>query len=170
MDDPDKEAFVTKPRNHVVIQCLIATLAVAVILLSVANLTHALIIGALGSSAFIVLGMPSSRTACPKKLIGGHLMGLVSGALSYYVFLSLLRQSFDISPQLYLIPVAAALAVGLSLFLMVVTHTEHPPAAGTALSVVVMGWSYQLAAFVLLSMLGLAATRKLLKRHLRDLV
>jgi membrane protein implicated in regulation of membrane protease activity len=63
-----------------------------------------------------------------------------------------------------------ALAVGLSLFLMSLTNTEHPPAAGTALGIVVQPWSYQIVIFVLVSVISLAIIRRLLSRYLRDLI
>ena len=63
-----------------------------------------------------------------------------------------------------------ALAVGLSIFLMVVTNTEHPPAAGTALGIVGHAWSYQVVIFVLLCAIGLAIVRRLLRSRLKDLV
>ena len=62
-----------------------------------------------------------------------------------------------------------ALSVGLSIFLMTVTNTEHPPAAGTALGIVAHGWSYQVVIFVMASAVSLAIIRRLLRRYLRDL-
>lgn len=62
-----------------------------------------------------------------------------------------------------------ALAVGLSIFLMAITNTEHPPAAGTALGVVAHAWSYQIVVFILLCAVSLAIVRRLFSSHLRDL-
>ena len=62
-----------------------------------------------------------------------------------------------------------ALAVGLSIFLMTVTNTEHPPAASTALGVVAHVWSYEVVIFILLAAISLAIVRRLLRSHLRDL-
>ena len=52
---------------------------------------------------------------------------------------------------------------------MAVTNTEHPPAAGTALGIVAHVWSYQIVIFVLVSAIGLAIVRRLLRGYLRDL-
>ena len=64
----------------------------------------------------------------------------------------------------------SALAVGLSIFLMAITNTEHPPAASTTLGVVAHAWSYQIVIFVLLCAICLAVARRLLRRYLKDLV
>jgi CBS-domain-containing membrane protein len=63
-----------------------------------------------------------------------------------------------------------AIAVGLSIFLMVITNTEHPPAAGTALGIAAHTWSYQVVLFILLSVISLAVIRALLRSRMKDLV
>ncbi len=62
-----------------------------------------------------------------------------------------------------------AFAVGLSIFIMVATDTEHPPAAGTALGVVTLGFSMKLILTVLISISFLAGVHYLFKNRLRDL-
>ena len=62
-----------------------------------------------------------------------------------------------------------ALAVGLSIFIMTVTNTEHPPAAGTALGIVAHGWTNETIIFILVCVVCLAVVRRLLGRHLVDL-
>ncbi len=160
-------AFLRKPRYYI-IQSLLATATVAVILYFVEVLTHAAIVAAIGSSAFIVFAIPHSITAQPRKLIGGHIVGLLSGTFCYYVFLSGSLGTL-ITGWEFTTLFIYALAVGLSIFLMAITNTEHPPAAGTALGVVAHVWSYQVVAFVLLAAIGLAIIRRLLRRYLRDL-
>ena len=39
-----------------------------------------------------------------------------------------------------ILDMAAALSVGLGMLLIVVTNTEHPPAAATTLGLVIQGW------------------------------
>ncbi|MBI4283079.1 MAG: HPP family protein [Chloroflexi bacterium] len=152
-----------------IIQSLFAVVALAVILYFVKVLTHAAIVAALGSSAFIVFAMPHYVTAQPRKLIGGHAVGLLSGTFCYYVFLSgtigELITSWEFTTLLIY-----ALAVGLSIFLMAITNTEHPPAASTALGIVTNAWSSQVVIFILLSAVGLAVARRLLAGYLRDLI
>ena len=52
---------------------------------------------------------------------------------------------------------------------MVITNTEHPPAAATALGIVTGGWSVEVVIFILLSAVSLAIIRRLLRGYLRDL-
>ena len=162
------KSFVEKPKRYI-IQGLMATLVTAIILYFVEVLTHAVIVAALGASTFIVFAMPHSITARPRRLIGGHIVGLICGSLCYYVFhagpLGELAANWE-----FIYYVSCALAVGLSIFLMTITNTEHPPAAATAVSMVVYGWSYQIVLFVLLSAIGLAVARRLLMPRLVDLI
>ena len=162
------KSFKRAPKGYI-IQSLLAVVTVALILYFVEVLTHAAIVAALGASAFIVFAMPHSNTAQTRRLIGGHIVGLLSGTFCYYAFLTgplgkLINGGEFIPLFIY------ALAVGLSIFLMVVTNTEHPPAAGTALGIVAHTWSYQVVIFVLLCAVGLAIIRGLLRSRLKDLV
>ena len=69
--------------------------------------------------------MPKMVTANPRNVIGGHATGLIIGSLCF-----LIPHSTVINAAL-----SCSLAVGLVIFLMVVTDTEHPPAAATALRI-----------------------------------
>jgi len=150
-------------------QSLLATVALAIILNFVKVLTHAAIVASLGASTFIVFAMPHWVTARPRRLIGGHVVGILSGTICYYAFLTGPIGRLVTNWEFATLGVYA-LAVGLSLFLMALTNTEHPPAAGTALGIVVQPWSYQIVIFVLASVISLAIIRRLLSRYLRDLI
>lgn len=155
-------------KNYIT-QSLLATVALAIILYFVKVLTHAAIVASLGASTFIVFAMPHWVTARPRRLIGGHVVGILSGTICYYVFLTGPVGRLVTNWEFATLGVYA-LAVGLSLFLMALTNTEHPPAAGTALGIVVQPWSYQIVIFVLVSVISLAIIRRLLSRYLRDLI
>ncbi len=140
------KSFIKNPKSYI-IQSLLAVIAIAIILYFVEVLTHAAIVAALGSSTFIVFAMPHTIAAQPRRLIGGHAVGLISGTIGYYLFLNgplgALAASWEfVTWGVY------ALSVGLSIFLMTITNTEHSPAAGTA---------------------SLAIIRRLLRRYLKDL-
>ncbi|HUV56738.1 MAG TPA: HPP family protein [Dehalococcoidales bacterium] len=167
MEIVDK-SFVRKPRSYIV-QSLLAVIAVAIILYFIEILTHAVIIAALGASTFIVFAMPNSVTAQPRRLIGGHAVGLICGTICYYAFLAGPLGRLALNWE-FITWLACALAVGLSIFVMTITNTEHPPASATALSVVIYGWSFKLTIFVLAGAIGLAIARKLLGSRLKDLV
>jgi len=155
--------------KHYITQSLLATVALAIILYFVKILTHAAIVASLGASTFIVFAMPHWVTARPRRLIGGHVVGILSGTFCYYAFLTGPVGKLITNWEFTTLCVYA-LAVGLSLFLMTITNTEHPPAAGTALGIVAQPWSYQIVIFVLLSVVGLAIVRRLLGSRLRDLI
>ena len=90
----------------------------------------------IASSTFTVFVVPNSVAATPRKVIGGHLLAAFIGTL-----IALILQSPPLIQVIvenrYFLDVAAALSVGIGIFLMVVTNTEHPPAAGTSLGLVI---------------------------------
>lgn len=145
--------------KNYVLQSLLATLALLVTLLAF-NLRQAAIITSIGATVFIVFAMPDRPSARPRHVIGGHLIGIISGSLL----------SFVPHPSPAATIVVYSLAVGLSVFLMSVTDTEHPPAAGTALSVVIDGFSFDLVLALLISVVLLALLHRLLRPLLKDLV
>jgi CBS-domain-containing membrane protein len=104
--------------------------------------------------------MPSSVTSSPRNVIGGHMIGLAFGSV-----FALLPQDTGLGQDaLY------ALAVGCSILTMAVTNTEHPPAAGTALGVVIAGFSGRVVLGVLLGVAILSVIHRLLRPLLRDLI
>lgn len=161
------KAFIRAPKSYI-LQSLFAVLALAIILYFVEVLTHAAVVAALGSTAFIVFAMPHSITARPRRLVGGHIVGLLSGTFCHYVFLVGPLGKMVMGREFLTLSVYA-LAVGLAIFLMAITNTEHPPAAGTALGIVAHQWSSPVVVFILLAVIGLAIVRWLLRGYLRDL-
>lgn len=83
-----------------------------------------LIIGSFGASAVLIYGAINSPLAQPRNLIGGHLLSAVVGVSVYKLF-----------PE-YII-FASALAVSLSILVMQITLTLHPPGGATALIAVI---------------------------------
>jgi CBS-domain-containing membrane protein len=152
---------------HYVLQSLLATFTLFVVLL-VLRFNTPLIIAALGSSAFIVFAMPKNITAQPRNVIGGHFVGIISGSICASLLLV-----FGSDPELILI-LAAASSVGLSIFIMVVTDTEHPPAGSTALAFVLhVGEAGDLIAFtlvILVSAVIISGVKHVLNPKLKDLV
>lgn len=160
-------SFIKSPRNYIV-QSLIAVVAVTCVLGFVEILTNAAIVAGIAASTFIVFAMPNSITARPRRLIGGHVVGLICGIICYHLFIvGPLERIF--SHYQYLLLLVCALTVGLSIFMMTATNTEHPPAASTALGIVLEGWSYKLILFILLYMIILAVVKWLLRSYLKNL-
>jgi CBS-domain-containing membrane protein len=85
------------------------------------------------TSIVTVLGSPKAEPAQPRALVGGHLVSTLVGLLIVKLC----------GPA----PWAAALAVGLAMVAMHLTHTFHPPAGIDPLVVVVndMSWSFLVA-------------------------
>lgn len=144
--------------KNYVFQSLFATLAIFIVLLFL-GLQNAVIIASIGSTAFIVFAMPKNITARGRNVIGGHLVGIICGSLSALIP----HPSFFHSIVIY------SLAVGLSIFIMVITDTEHPPASGTALGVAITGFSLSVTVAVITSVVILSLVHHYFKRYLKDL-
>ena len=141
-----------------VLQSMLATVAVFIALYFL-SMQHAVIIASLGATAFIVFAMPENITAQTRNVIGGHIVGLFCGFL-----FSLIPHSSLLSSLL-----VYSSAVGASIFIMVVTDTEHPPASGTALGVVMTGITLNVLIAVVLSIIILSVIHRLCKPYLKDL-
>lgn len=142
-------------------QSLLASIVIAVIFW-ILHMQEAVIIASIGASAFIVFTLPNTPTAKSRRVIGGHMIGLLCGSLASIII-----------PQTVTTPVIVieyALAVGFSIFLMVALDFEHPPAAGTALGVAISQFSPDVAITVLTSSILLSIARRVLKKYLRDLL
>jgi len=148
-------------------QCLAATLVVFGILLVFNVYTEIVVIAALGSTVFTLFAMPSQVTAQPRNVIGGHVVGLLVGGLCYAILVHA-PQAILGSGLLLLFLIAGS--IGLSTFVMVLTDTEHPPAAGTALFMVMAGWSLANVLPLILLVVALVGATQLLKPWMRDLV
>lgn len=144
--------------KNYIFQSFLATLVIFIVLLCL-SLEHAVIIASIGATAFIIFAMPKNITAKPRRVIGGHLVGLFSGSLCALIS----QPSFLYSILVY------SLAVGLSIFVMVATDTEHPPAAGTALGIVIRGFSFNVTIAVITSVIILSLVHHFLKPILKDL-
>jgi CBS-domain-containing membrane protein len=161
------KTFLKKPGSYI-IQSLLAVIAVAVILYFVETITQAAIVAALGASSFIVFAMPKTVAAEPRRLIGGHITGIVCGLVCYYgCYTSPTETFFNSNEIIHWLP--AAFAVGLSIFLMTIFNFEHPPAAGTALGIVAHEWTWETIVFIVVFAINLAIIGILLKKYLKNL-
>lgn len=78
------------------------------------------LIGSFGASAVLVYGVINSPLAQPRNVIGGHVICAVTGVVIHRL----------IPGQLWL---SSSLSVSLSIVLMQITKTLHPPGGATAL-------------------------------------
>ena len=140
------------------IQSFLATLVLFVILLCL-QLQNSIVTASIGATAFIIFTMPDSPAANTRNVIGGHLLGLGFGSAC-----ALIPHSLWFHATLIY-----SLAVGLSIFSMVVLDMEHPPAAGTALGMAINGASWKISIALLASVVILSAAHKFCRPILRDI-
>lgn len=98
-----------------------------------------LLIGSFGATAVLIFGATNSPLAQPRNLIFGHLISAFIGVLIHKL----------IPDQIWL---SSALAVSLSIVMMQITKTMHPPGGATALianigseKIKALGFSYVLS-------------------------
>ena len=165
--------------KNYVFQSLLATVSIFLVL-TILDMDEAVLIASLGATAFVVFALPEKITAQPRNVIGGHFVGLICGFLGVMI-LHLLPVSINIVEN-----AIYALTVGLSIFIMTITDTEHPPAAGTAMGVVLKGFAehpstgnavmdlvksmnLQIMIQVMVFAVIFSVIRLVLRKHLRDL-
>jgi CBS-domain-containing membrane protein len=141
--------------KYYILQSLLAAIVLFILVLILGEY-KLVVISAMGATAFIVFAMPKAVSAQTRNVIGGHLVGLAAGGVFCLTALPLF--------------VEYPLALGLAFLLMVALDVEHPPAAGTALAVVINEVSLDAFITIMLSAVILSQCRYYLRNHLRDLV
>lgn len=147
-----------------IIQTLLMGFSVMGILVLLDLFAEAAMIASFGASSFIVFTIPHNNIARAKYVIGGSSLGILT-AFIMHIF-SLLT---GINQSKYGI-IYGAIAVTISMFLMVITDTEHPPGAGLALGLMLDGFDYRTAIITFLALVMLSLVRKLLSPLLIDLL
>ena len=154
---------------HYISQCGLASLSLILILIIGDTLLRAAIVVGVASSAFTIFVIPESVAATPRKVIGGHLVaGLIGAGVSY--ILQIPGLEIYASETRYIVDIAAALSVGIGIFFMVVTNTEHPPAAGTSLGLVIYGFDWTSVVFIISSAILLSLVRIVLRPRMINLL
>ena len=86
-----------------------------------------------GSTVVIVFGYPNNEFAQPKNIFFGHLLTSSVGV----IFLTFFEVNF----------ITIAIAVGISVMLMIAFKITHPPAGGNPIAVMLGGVSFQFLIF-----------------------
>jgi CBS-domain-containing membrane protein len=159
---------VKKNLGRYLLQCFLATLTILAVLLFLDVLTETAIIAALGASAFIVFTMPKTYSSDPRRLVGGYVVGILIGILFNQIS-NLEQTKYLFFNETTSLVVFGAAAVGIAIFIMAITNTEHAPAAGIALGLVINQWTYLTIAFILIAIVWMAGVRRILKPHLMNL-
>ena len=158
-----------KDRLKYIFQCCLATLTILAVLIFLDVLNEAALITALGASAFIVFTMPTQYSSDPRRLIGGYIVGLIVGFIFYILLKSTISTNLFENEMTILI-VFGAISVGFAILIMAVTNTEHAPAAGIALGLVINKWDYLTIIFIIIAIVWLASIRIILKKYMMDLI
>ncbi len=126
-------------KKQYISQCLLATVALMIIMAYVEFVVDTVTVASLGATSFILFTMPHTHRSKPRYILGGYGIGSIVGVLC----------SLIIGLNTFVTPVVlGALAVGLCMFLMVILNFEHPPAAGFALGIVIEGFDLKTVLFV----------------------
>ena len=152
-----------------IFQCFLATLTIFAVLIFLDVLKETAIITALGASAFIVFTMPTQYSSDPRRLIGGYIVGLIVGFVFFLISQSEIKNILAFSDTATLV-IFGAIAIGFAIFIMAVTNTEHAPAAGIALGLVINRWDYLTIIFIVIAILWVASIRLILRGYLMDLI
>ncbi|WP_049928130.1 HPP family protein [Halopiger goleimassiliensis] len=92
----------------------------------------------LGPSAFVLALFQDSDAASPRRVIGGHAIGVVAGLLAYHLLagdVSMTAATAPASLDGLRLAASGVLATTLTAGGMLVTETRHPPACATTLIV-----------------------------------
>ncbi len=106
------------PKEYGTKAIVLAGIGGIIAIASVALLTHLtqyiLVLGSFGATCVLVFGFPEVPFSQPRNTIAGHFIASLTGLLFYHF----------ISTEWW----SLALAVGISIMLMMFTRTVHPPA------------------------------------------
>ncbi len=161
---------------HILWQPLLAILVVGVLLYvlrgaAAGSLTWAVGAGAISSSACLVFGTPSARSARAQNILGGYAIAIICGLLVQFCIIHVNTICLDFwHCQTALPSFVFATVVGLVLIAMSCFHCQHPPAAGLALVVALDIGHYGVLAIITIAALVLATLKIVLQSYLRDLV
>lgn len=148
--------------KNYIFQSLAATAVVFLLMLFINLQENPIIIASIGATTFVVFATPKSDFARPRSIIGGHLTGLLCGLLGSLI-------PHESANVIIISSLIYACSIGAAIFVMVVIDTEHPAAAGTALSVAMTGVSLNLIVCLIISVVVLALTHVVFKNYLKDL-
>lgn len=163
---------------HLFIQALAAVVFMWLVLMALDEVATSTIIWAVGastlaSSSYIVFCAPKSMVAKPQKIIGSYIIAMLCGEgmriLANMVCAAVPNCQAGI-PFLHVFEFAAAISVGIALLLMVLLKSEHPPAAGLAVVMVLDIRNLEALVIILIAAIVLSLVRIIFRRVLCDLI
>lgn len=148
-------------RRNYILQSFLALIVIFIMSLFIDIFMQTTIIASLGATVFILFTMPHKQVSRGRYIFGGYTIGIIVGSLCTRLMLP----EFIFEESLIL-----SLAVGLALFLMVVTNTEHPPAAALAMGIAVEGADFFTIIAIYICILIVFVGKKLLSPWLVNLM
>jgi len=152
-----------------IFQALLATAAMAAMLLFVDSLSTAAIAAGLGSSVVGIFINPTGATARLRAVVGGQTMALLLGSVFSFILFAGSIETFTADHSQFH-ALMMAVSVGLLILVMAVTDTEHPPAAGIVIGMSSREWTPEVFGAILGAVVLLGVIKLVLRRHLRDLL
>ena len=163
------EKFKKYPEKYIY-QSMMATLFIFIVMYFIDIIDHSAIVASMGASSFIVFTLPKQDIARPRLVLGGYFVGILVGILCCYFGVQIVGGQELLQKHNILRALLASVSVGLAIFIMVVTNTEHPPAAGIALGLVFNPWNIKTLLFIIIAALVLSCIKKLFHRWMIDLL
>lgn len=160
---------ISQNKLRYLLQCLLATVSAMLVLTVLSSVANKVVIASLGASCFIAFCVPHKKASSPRLMIGGYIVGIGVGTFCFWLAQLGWLNSFSVL-QNHSDVIFGGLAIGLAMFLMVVTNTEHPPAASLALGFVLGEWQVLALVVAMVEIVMLCILKKLLKPLLIDLL
>lgn len=155
-------------KKKYILQCLAATMVVYFVLTTLSVLSNYLVIASIASTSFVIFAGPHSELAKARYVLGGYFVGILMGVVCYYTMICFIQWLPDLAAHLD--EVFAALAVGSSLFLMVILDFEHPPACAASLALIINDWNGRTIFITFFALTILVVSRYLLRKYLIQLI
>ena len=148
-------------------QTALGGLAVGIALQVFDVVNKPVIIASFGASAFVAFTMPNQPISRPRCLVGGYAIGLIVGVMmsrltTFPAEVYILQKEIEIT--------GGAIAVALAMFLMAITNTEHAPATGVALGLVINEWDLLTLGQIMSGIIIISMIQRLLRPWMMDLI
>ena len=147
-------------------QAVLAVLAMLAVLLFIDSVADAALVAGLGSTVVTAFLHPHAPSGRLRAIIGGHLCGLIVGSVLAVIFIN---AELFANTMAYTDVLIMGISVGLTILAMGLTDTEHPPAAGIAISMAARPWDLNVFMYILIAVLILALIRFIFKRVIKEI-
>ena len=162
----DKKYAVNKGKY--IWQCGYATIVAYLVLTSISLISSYIVVASIASTSFLIFSAPHAERSKVRYIFGGYCVGFITGLLCYIamdVFIWMIPALANHFDEIF-----GGLAIGFSIFAMVVFDVEHPPASAFSLAMVLGDWNIWTIIVTSVALIILTVSRRLLRKHLIDLI